>query len=259
MCDVSLFFNAEIQGNGCFAWVGDLGLTPVRYLFNGRTISIETNAKHQEEVYHIESFHEDGRWRMYGGMSSGETGYIRTLLAIAFLVPGLILAVFKAISYAFEDVRERHALAKEHFTPVVRHIGSKENPITNDDELRTQLKAEWDKPLHQPTDAIVIHGNGKLEINAEPGILQFNPMKLILAGAKIVHKPSPVDRLDDRMGRTGKWKSTEVFRQVTAHDVSKASIGADTMASVQAALDDPLSARGWFTCKKWHVVYQVSA
>jgi hypothetical protein len=260
MCDISLFFNAEIEGSGAFAWVGNLGLTPVRYLFGGRTISVETNAKSEQEVWHIESFHEAGEWHRQGGLRSGETSYIRTLLAVAFLVPGLLLIVFKAISYAFEDVREKHALAKQHFIPVVRQIGSKESPITNIDQLKEGLRAEWAKPLHQPTDAIVIHGNGSLEINAEPGILEFNPIKLILVGAKIVHKPCAVDRLDDRMGRTGKWKGAETFRQITsAQDVNKASIGVNVFGSVQEALDDPLTSRGWFTCKKWHVVYQAKA
>lgn len=70
--------------------------------------------------------------------------------------------------------------------------------------LQAALIIEKSKPKHQPINALIIRGDGHLEINEDPGILNLNPMKLILEVARIVHRPSAIGRLDDEMSRSDK-------------------------------------------------------
>jgi hypothetical protein len=122
-------------------------------------------------------------------------------------------------------------------------------------ELQAKLRKTWDemqkKTPDQPTDVLVIHAEN-VSIGYDPGILQFNPMKVILVGSKISGTPVG-NQLGDEEGsaprrpilkaemqHSGKWQIRE-------------------NQQLQDALEDEPSARSWFSCKPWHVVYTVDA
>lgn len=253
-----LFFNTQIKNSGLLATIGDAGLAPLRDLLGGRTVEIVKNGDDAWEMHHVRSFHKNGEfnrstsnWKLH----SSPTSQIKTLAAIALLIPGLVLSIFKALAYLFADMRQRHALAKEHFTPINRVIGSIAHPINTIQELRDALKREQNQPKHQPTNALVIHGNGQLAINEDPGILRLNPMKLILDGAQIVHRPSAIGRLDDAMWETGKWQ-VGATRIITVANIDATAINDHGVASVKEALEVQAPRRKG-TCRQYHMIFSL--
>lgn len=262
MNSLCAFLNTRVEGSGALAWIGDKGLAPFRYLFNGKTIRVQPRESDQEiEIHHVASFHKRGDWnssRTNYSLKSSSTGMIKAALSVVFLIPGLILgAAFKGLAYLSSDVREKHSLAKEHFTPVNREIGSVSNPITTIEELKRALDAErLSTPKNPPTNALIIHGGGKLAINEDPGILRFNPMKLVLEGAQIVHRPCATDRLDDEMSSTGKWQVS--VRAVTSSNPGNSAANSHSVNSVDEALRTSAPRRSWTSCKRYHMIFNLA-
>ena len=248
MNNLYVFFNTSVEASGRLAWIGDRGLAPFRYLFNGKTIRIQPRDSDQEiEIHHVASFHKDGGWnwsRTNIHLKSSSTSMIKTAISVVLLIPGLFLSAFKGLAYLFADVQEKQRLAKEHLTPVNREIGSATHPIESREELAAALRAErTSDPKNRPTNALIIHGNGALTINDDPGILRFNPMKLVLEGARIVHEPSasPSGPLEEAMYHTGKWQS-----------------GTDRVNSIDEALQATASRRSLAPCKRYHMVFALA-
>src|SRR5690242_13159413 len=62
--NTTLFLNTAIEGSGALAWIGDRGLAPFRYLFNGHTVRIEQKeASGENRIHHVRSFHKEGPFR----------------------------------------------------------------------------------------------------------------------------------------------------------------------------------------------------
>lgn len=263
MNSLCVFLNTRVESSGALAWIGDKGLAPFRYLFNGKTIRIRPHNNDEEiEIHHVASFHRRGKenhsrtnWRL----TSSSTGMIKTALSVVFLIPGVILgAAFKGLAYLFSDVREKHRLTKEHLTPINREIGTAACPIKTRTELEDALKAERaSDPKNRPTNALIIHGDGALTINGEPGILQFNPMKLILEGAKIVHQSSNRDRLDDLMHRAGKWQIS-AFREASSSNPDNSGAISHSVNSIEDALRTSAPRRSWTSCKRYHMIFNLA-
>ena len=262
MINLYVFLNTRVENSGTLAWIGDKGLAPFRYLFNGKTIRIELrDSDHEIEIHHVASFHKSGDWnysKTTRGFNSSSTGMIKTAVSVVLLAPSLLLAVFfKGIAYLFSRVREKHHLVKEHLTPINREIGSTSNPIKTIEALRHALNIErTSDPKNHPTNALIIHGDGALTINEDPGILDFNPKKLILDGAQIVHQPSPTDRLDDAMVRSGKWKPS-TFRLVTGNPDNPGAI-LNRVNSIEEALQATAPRRSWTSCKRYHMIFNLA-
>jgi hypothetical protein len=196
MSDLCIFLNTRVENSGALAWIGNKGLVPFRYLFNGKTIRVQSRESDQEiEIHHVASFHKQGTQNYSetnGDLQSSSTGMIKTALSIVFLIPGVILgAAFKGLAYLFSDIREKHRLTKEHLTPINREMGSASHPIKTREELSQALEAarRSDPKNHltnaliiHVTNALIIHEDGALPLNEDPGILQFNPMKLVWEG-----------------------------------------------------------------------------
>lgn len=263
MNDLCIFLNTRVENSGALAWIGDKSLAPFRYLFHGKTIRVQPRTLDKEiEIHHVASFDKRGEGNYSStnwNLKSSSTGMIKTALSIVFLIPGFILgAAFKGLAYLFSDVRGNHALTKEHFTPVNRVIGSTFNPITTYEELRKELAAERKfNPKNQPTNALIIHGDGNLTINEDPGILQFNPMKLVLVGAQIVHRPSASGRLDDAMSRTGKWQVSAV-RVATSTNPDTSFTKSQSVNSIDDALKASAPRRNWTSSKRYHMIFNLA-
>jgi hypothetical protein len=259
MSNLCVFLNTKVEDSGILAGIGDLGLTPFRYLFNGKTIRVQAQGQ-QIEIHHVASFHKSGSKNVSHStwqLKSSPTGMIKAVCAVVLLIPGFLFAVSKVFAYLFSDVREKHSLAKEHLTPIDRPIGTVDRPIQTIEYLNKTLSREFKSDLkHRPTNALIIHGDGKLEINEDPGILRFNPMKLVLEGAAIVHNPSMFGRLDDAMCKTGKWLAAGVRE-------ASASIGSDNtfahthpVDSIEEALQTTAPWRS--SCKRYHMVFTLA-
>src|SRR5215207_2779167 len=102
MNDLCIVLNTRVENSGALAWIGDKGLAPFRYLFNGKTIRVQPRASDQEiEIHHVASFHKRGDLNYSNSnwhLRSSSTGMIKTALSIVFLIPGFILgAAFKGL------------------------------------------------------------------------------------------------------------------------------------------------------------------
>ena len=54
MGDLCIFLNSRVENSGALAWIGDKGLAPFRYLFNGKTIRVQPRESDQEiEIHHV--------------------------------------------------------------------------------------------------------------------------------------------------------------------------------------------------------------
>lgn len=257
MTSLCIFLNTHIENSGTLAWLSGKGLAPFRYLFNGKTIRVQQSDSNKIiGIHHVASFHTEGSWNHSAtawSLKSSSKGMSKTALAIVFLIPGLILgAAFKGLAYLHSDVREKHNLAKEHLTPINREIGSFDEPIKTFKELERMLKSEYESDTkNRPTSALIIHADGDLKINEDPGFLQFNPMKLILEGADIIHAPSYLGRLDDAIRATYKWNVSVVRR------VGSADFNAGQVKSIAEALQDTAARRKWNSCKRYHKLYVI--
>lgn len=218
--------------------VGDMGLAGIRYLWDGRTAKVE-NSNSSIYITMIPSFNKKEDCCL--------VQMIKTALAIALLVPGLLLSLLKVVALCLSaEVREKHNLVKQYLTHTGkyalcnRYIGDPTHPIKTFEELQKALTVEAQKNPEDETGALVIYGDGNLTINEDPGILEFEPFKLILIGAKIIHKSGPADRLDDLMKKTGKWNLSP-FRLVTLGNTDNSYAGNRSAQTLDEALNAPLT------------------
>ena len=85
----------------------------------------------------------------------------------------------------------------------VHEIGSKQN-LLGEVAIQHALRFLQSKNPGD-IDALVIYGNGSVEFNLDPGIIALNPKKLILVGARIVHRYPTSLGLDDSLVSSEKW------------------------------------------------------
>lgn len=94
------FLNTRVEGCGTLAQIGDACLTPVRYLWNGRTISGIEGALCTKRSF-----------------LKREKNMFKTAAAILLLIPGLILSVTKYFAYFLSStMRERYTRAAQEDT-----------------------------------------------------------------------------------------------------------------------------------------------
>lgn len=259
MNPICLFLNTKIENTGDLAYLGNLGLAPVRYLLGGKTV--RTSYDGALHICHVASFHEKGElntckeWspRPKNPMAkepwgrpemrpftSSSTSLTKTILSILFLVPGLFLSLAKLASYAYEENRKIHQEVQRHFTPVVRTIGTPQKPISSEEEFKKAIQEERtrSKPYHQPTEAIIVYGSNQLTIQKAEDLLFFNPMKIGIFGVPIDRTPF-VDIIS-----TLKWTY-----------INEQSPLCDVFSAVQEIKNTYLPLRWSGFCKQWHRLY----
>jgi hypothetical protein len=249
------FFNSRAENTGALAWIGDKGLAPFRYLCNGKTVHIQWNKSTQETtIHHVASFHCKGsrhHSRTNFNLNSSSTGLIKTAFSIVLLAPGLLLGtLFKGMSYLFSDTRKNHRHIKHHLTPIkIVEIGTPSKPIQNREELREELSKA--NPRNRPIHNLIIYGDGNLTIAEAPDIVRMNPKKLILNGARLVHEPSIRGCFDTAINRDkwqvspARWQREDSFAKTTPVTI------------VEEALKVEAPRRGWFTFKRYHMIFSV--
>lgn len=255
MNNAGIFFNVCLEDS--YSGLSDLGnsfLTPVRYLFKGRSVKIIINDNLEPTMHHVRSYHKTpGHQSKSYPLHSLPKNFFKTVLAIVTLIPGLLLGtIFKGLSYLQKSTREEHLALKSHFTPQNVVIG------TVDDALNLQQieNALRQIPLNKKIDALVITGN-QVEINTDPGISRLNPKKLILIGAKIVHKPG-INRLDEALLRKGSWlwKDGRAFQKMQKVE-ENTFVTQIHVHTLEEALNHPLP-RKPKSLSRYHAVYVVN-
>ena len=111
MNQLSIFFNTKVEDSGKLAWIGDMGLVPFRYLFNGSTALVEFSAEHPTRVQCFNSCRKDERKAVK---------MLKTIVAILLVVPGVVLGLTKILAYAYRDVRNKHNEVFKDFDSSIR-------------------------------------------------------------------------------------------------------------------------------------------
>ena len=253
MGHLSTFFNTEIQDSSFLSAIGDFGLTPVRYLFNGNKVLIKKDEQDNStiEVHHVESFyHEKYHYsKSTAELESSTASMLKCIGMIIGLVPGFFLCIFKAFAYFSADTREDHRVAKLHFTPFDMTLGSKEAPAADKAALKLLFKEEKNKnkKLHRPVKTLTIHGNGFLSYGSSDRINKLNPEKVILAGimiAKYEYENKHDDYILVELEKT-KW---QVINSATTDDAP---------TTLEEAQEFTPPRKGWFTFDRWRVLIEI--
>lgn len=112
---------------------------------------------------------------------------------------------------------------KKQLPPLpVRQIsfGTPKHPYTTWGGLKNDLHRwiEKTRPSGEASYSLTIYGDGNLRIVDDPGFLAFNPMKLILVGAHIVHdvSHSGAGPLDEQLSRRPEWLGGKAFYEAQA-------------------------------------------
>lgn len=146
MNDLRVFFNTEIftvkpnpssplmitEKPGCLEQIGNFGLTPCRYLFNGKKISIY----HQEKP------------DVVGRDSFEEKSMLKTIAAILLLIPGLFFAIAKAFAYFSPETRKNHAEAVSFL--------DRELTWTDEDVLLDDQEDSGDVPIQEDSGDVPV-------------------------------------------------------------------------------------------------------
>jgi hypothetical protein len=141
----------------------------------------------------------------------------------------------------------------------LRTIGAPNDPVLSQMQLQTKLSEAWTKKEKdtpgQPTDILMIFAKKDLIIGQDPGFVQFNPMKVILVGAKIGEKVFG-NRLGDKNDK-GQYVSAAPLKsfKTTLEESGKWQV--KDVQGTGAAIQDTPDTRSWFPCKPWHLVYNV--
>lgn len=264
MNDVNLFINTRVKDSGILAGIGDFALSPVRYFFHGRTVKVVNKENHQH-VHHVASYKGKGGWfahhsKTNNDLKASSRGFFKALAMIVLFAPGLILGtIAKSFAYLSNDMRANHSLAKRHFTPVDKTVGSEDNRL-DENGIKEELTKLKNDPLHQKVNNLVIYGNGNVTFNTDPGFVSLNPKKVVMVGARIIHAPCAFNRLDDTLARKKEWLDGSV-RNISSGMVANNSTFVTQLkvSSVKDALDHVTPRRSFLSSKRYHAVYQVNA
>ncbi len=237
MNNTNLFFNTNIQQSGILSNIADFALSPVRYFFRGRTVSI-VDFKNQKHTHHAYSFaknafftssktafnHVTKKRLLTPPLKPSEKNFLKATMMTILFVPGILFGTLaKAFTYISGNVRKNHELAKRHFTRIDYNIGTKDNP-KNLAEIKKELtKLRYDRPNHQKAKNLIIYGNEGDEIVGDPGIRYLNAHKTVLVGIKIVNEsyPGPNENLHDQLVRR-EWgfKKVDSVQDALNHSTS---------------------------------------
>jgi len=239
MESLSVFLNTRIVNYsfscaGIPVAFGNFCLTPVRCLFNGDKVTISLSASADDNRVRVVHEKEYGEYGEYG---KPKKTWLRVIVSIVLLVPGLLLgSIFKGVGYLSKSIRERHNFAIVHYTPVDRTVGSEAGRLNLDGIRQNLLQLMINNRLNQPTNMIVVYAEPGTCLNEDPGLLQFDPKKIVLVGAQIVHEPSDVRRLDDELDEKLGWQ-TRMYA-AARHDGKYSFVIQHKVGSVEAARND---------------------
>lgn len=252
MSGLSVFFNHKmINKDDSFLFanvpvrVGDWFFTPLRCLSNGEEVTITNKDNVITLKVEKEYYQKEGSW------DKPKRTYLRLALAVVFLLPGLILGtLFKGLGYLTSTIRKRHELILTHYIPIDRTVGGERQRL-NLAQIRLALDEQRKQNhLDQATNNLIIYAQEGTNINDDPGILDLNPRKIVLVGAKIVHEPSAFGRMDDMMVSSSDWESGVRINHSTYVSQHK-------VKSVDEALQDILPKKSFFSSERYKRVYVV--
>jgi hypothetical protein len=258
----SIFFNNRIVSDDPFRLddvpvaFGDFFLTPVRCLFNGNKVTLKTKnnvitVDHEKEYFDHSS---PSSWL------KPKRNFLRVIASIIFLIPGLILgSIFKGIGFLSESIRERHRLTIEHYTSIDREIGDENNRLDLATLTNRLREEKQNNHLNQPTKNLIVYAQPGTDLNTDPGLLDLNPQKIILVGAKIVHKSCAGYRLDDTLACNPDWESGKMRVVKLNHPQPNFStfVTQRKVNTVDEARDDVPPRKSFFSFERYKRIYVI--
>lgn len=205
MNHLNVFFNNRIVAENQFplsnfsAKLGDWCLTPVRCLFDGNKLTIAT---HQENltVVHEKEFARSNNGEM------PKRNYLKVIASILLIIPGVIFgSILKGLSYISSKMREADAHARLHYTPINRTLGSPERRLNSEEITQEIGNIQNNNHLHQATKNLIVYAQENTLINEDLGFVGLDCQKIILVGARIIHKYETDGRLDDLLKQDPRW------------------------------------------------------
>lgn len=258
MNHIGVFFNNRIVDQEVFgiaavaSTFGDWCLTPVRCLYAGNQVTL-LHKQNTVTVTHEEEYDISGL-----SCEKPQRNFLRVIAYTILLLPGLIVGtVFKGLGYLSSSMRERHRFAVQHYTPTDMTIGSPTQRLTLE-AISRELQEK--NPLNQPAKNLVIYAEKGSRLNHDLGFMRFNPQKIILDGARIVHEPSPSPRLDDTLASKNDWESRTIRVWGGPLHINQNDVTLVTQwkkSSVEAAVQDTLPRLSPFSLQRYHRVYVV--
>lgn len=287
MNGLEVFFFTELEERGrikdFFGWnidlvdVANVFLTPLRVLWNGRTVKIvRTITGNLEGIHHIASFHPRGKDHACltdDNLYSSQSDWILTVLAIVCLIPGLLIGVpLKVMAHAWESTRLNYRLICDHFSHSDLHVGSDDEPVSERTEDRAfETTKDEHMPLNKKVDHLIIHGDGEFVLTARGNFIrQINPKKIILVGTALFRGNAPSAwRHPMRAGKDAIERAVDQGREVITGEFLPALVKSGkfeieedspkvyTVESVEKAKAHrpPKQPNG----RRYHALYQVTA
>jgi len=259
MNHLNVFFNNRIIAENQFPLsnfsvrLGDWCLTPVRYLCDGNKLTVATHEGHLT-VNHQKEF---------AGFKQGDmrkARYLHVIASIIFTIPGVIFgSILKGLGYISAKMREADANARKHYTPLDRTIGSKDRRLKLDEIREEILNMQNNNHFHQATKNFVVYAQNKTLINEDIGFMGLDARKIILVGAKIIHKRNTENRLDDLLKEDSRWncaKERTFIGEERGKDVT--FVKQFDVGSVEEAENSVALRRGLLSLKRFHQVYVVN-
>jgi hypothetical protein len=211
MSNLGVFFNthiidASLPSQGFLYTIGNIALTPFRYLFHGQTIVIDTGelgrkyiskygSKYIAPVYGIHNPSYIDTW--YKRLNKLPK-WIKTTLAIILLIPGLLLSALKLPSYFTINTRINHHLTKQYLSPANIVIGSPSKPLNDPEQIETALRNRFNHniaTINRLDKTLTIYGHitaPRLSADLFDSITQaFNCKKVFLVGFKLDELVAP--------------------------------------------------------------------
>jgi|GEM_PF-2683676 len=261
MNNIGVFLNHRIIDSHSSSWAntsvifGDFCLTPIRCLFKGNKVTVST----QNQVVTVSHTEEYADPRFFS-FSRPKRNALRVVASILFLVPGILLGVaFKGLGHLSKTIRERHSLAVQHYTPINRLTIGSDKQRLDINEIEVELtKQKQDNHLQQKTRALIIYAKPGTKINTDPGLLELEPQKIVLVGAKIVHEPcgGMGGRLDDTLLQDSDWETG-----LRKSSMRQANFGTFVtqwkVNSVNKAIRDIPPRKSMFSCERYRRIYVV--
>lgn len=268
MNHINAFYNSKFTIRGesgagnALVSIGDFCLKPVRQLFKGEKLCM--NKGNSSNEISLDLILKEPANRTFIGK----------VLTIAFLAPGIILGtVFKSLGYLCSTIREKHRIAALHnITKDSITVGSNEKRLNVNEISKKLSQLALENDYYQRAKAVIIYAEKGTEIVDDPGILQWNPDKIILVGARVIHE-SGIDLrgpLDRQLGEGWETKPMIQSKVKIQHIPNESGLreavdfqGGDSYAiqytanSVKSALEDVPPVYSWTSFSRYKRIYLV--
>ncbi len=159
----SVFLNTSVEKEPAFLeWIGNICLTPVRYLFAGK------------DIFQVDP--KEGIIESRQSFSYKEESWFLTAMMVLLLPIALILgSIFKGFAYLSEEVREKADAIEAHFQSEEVHIAYEEKFLSH--EIARTLGLERKGEISKAQEAALLGLSKVLELFDDEGLVYWLDQK----------------------------------------------------------------------------------